>query len=260
MSLSVGIDLASQDKRTAICVMSWTSSGGAIELLEPVASDEILLAACRELGVQKVAIDAPFGWPDAFVRAISAHHNELTFPVGTGDGELRKPFVFRETDRYVIDVAKKRPLSVSTDKIAYPALRCAGLLHELREADGRPVDRTGAGLLAEVYPGAALNIWSKTWLTGLIAGYKGKTDAHSGQRKRLAAVIFDAAHVRDVGALAKCEASDDALDAVICALLARLIACGQTRPLPPQHREIAMREGWIHLPLDGEPDFMPRRR
>ena len=46
------------------------------------------------------------------------------------------------------------PLSVSSDRIAICAMRCAELLVELA-GDGQ-LERTGGGLVAEVYPAAAL--------------------------------------------------------------------------------------------------------
>jgi hypothetical protein len=48
------------------------------------------------------------------------------------------------------------PLSVSTDRIAYPAMRIARLLGAVA---GEPVDRTGAGRIVEGYPAAALRVW-----------------------------------------------------------------------------------------------------
>jgi hypothetical protein len=62
------------------------------------------------------------------------------------------------------------PLSVSADRIAHVALRCAVLLAEL-DASGRPVDRSGSGHVVEVYPAASLRRWGldhpgyKHWIT-----------------------------------------------------------------------------------------------
>ena len=49
-------------------------------------------------------------------------------------------------------------LSVSADQIAHVAMRCAVLLAKL-DAAGHPVDRTGSGLVANVYPAASLQSW-----------------------------------------------------------------------------------------------------
>jgi hypothetical protein len=48
-----------------------------------------------------------------------------------------------------------------------------------------------------------------------------------------------------------CAESDDALDAVLCALIARAAALGLTEPPPPDGLEPARVEGWIHLPRSG---------
>ena len=52
-------------------------------------------------------------------------------------------------------------------------------------------------------------------------------------------------------------ASDDALDAVLCALIARAAALGLTVPPPDQDRERARAEGWIHLPRRGSLGELP---
>jgi hypothetical protein len=45
--------------------------------------------------------------------------------------------------------------------------------------------------------------------------------------------------------------TDHALDALICALVARAAATDRTRRPPPELRDVAAREGWIHLPDEG---------
>src|SRR4051812_7491601 len=136
METTLGIDLASQPRNTALCVVAWRSDRAEIVALarggrgveEP--TDELLVAsACgtRAIGggwgdagrPAKVAIDAPFGWPEPFARAVAAHGRMKPWPAGPG--EERWPFERRETDRVVHERAKKLPLSVSTDRIAYPA-------------------------------------------------------------------------------------------------------------------------------------------
>lgn len=89
-------------------------------------------------------------------------------------------------------------------------MRAAGLLAALADA-GRPVDRSGAGLLVEVYQAAALRIW------GLASrSYKGTSNK--------AALGLLVAELRTAlpdfdwfGHDAVCSQSDDALDAVVCA-------------------------------------------
>lgn len=54
-----------------------------------------------------------------------------------------------------------------------------------------------------------------------------------------------------VDAQQACEKSDDALDAVVAALVARAAATDQSEPIPRKHVAAAKREGWIALPRSG---------
>lgn len=47
---------------------------------------------------------------------------------------------------------------------------------------------------------------------------------------------------------AECRRSDDAFDAVICALVAGAAALDKTRGPKPEDLSEARREGWIHVP------------
>lgn len=53
------------------------------------------------------------------------------------------------------------------------------------------------------------------------------------------------------GAREACVESHDALDAVLCALIARAAALGLTEEPSAEDRELARAEGWIHLPRSG---------
>jgi len=222
MPTTLGIDLASQPKNTAMCVVDWDSRTAT--LTHGVDDARIH----RELlGHAKVGIDAPFGWPAAFADGLAAHQRFEPWPEGDA--------VYRATDRFVIAHTSKRPLSVSTDRIAYCALRCARLIA------GHP--RDGSGLVVETYPGASL--W--LWLGRDRASYKGA----DGRERR--AVLADAqlAHVdAPREQLIDC---DDCLDALVCALVARAALLGRT--IGPKDERLARREGWIHLP---EPDSLSR--
>jgi predicted nuclease with RNAse H fold len=128
-------------------------------------------------------------------------------------------------------------------------MRCAGLLTEAARRGAR-VDRAGtAGLVAEVYPAAALRRWA-LWRPG-----KKDHDVRAGLLAdlRVAAPWLDL----DAGAAALCARSHDALDALVCALVARAVALGQTTGPKPQDAEAAAVEGWIHLPEDGLAGLAP---
>lgn len=182
------------------------------------------------------------------------------------------------TDQFVQDVAFEecgvsvRPLSVSSDRIAVCAWRCANLLREFGECTGWQLDRVGvratedssdssplaASGIVEVYLAGALALWGFPF-----RGYKRtpSRSAASALEQRLA--ILEG--LEDAGAdwlsLAKDvrEArlqNDDAFDSFVCALVARAAAIGRT--LPPQNvqRATAEREGWIHLPTPASIDCL----
>lgn len=146
---TLGIDLASQPENTALCVVSWADDGRGAEVEPPRAGcdDDALLAEMAR--ADAVGIDAPFGWPAAFVSAVAGEG----WPAGVAVDALR----FRETDRFVRswtgEVLGRRlsPLSVSADRIAYCAWRCRSLLARHR----------GTSRVYEVYPAAALAVWGQ---------------------------------------------------------------------------------------------------
>jgi predicted nuclease with RNAse H fold len=202
--ITLGVDLASQAKNTAIAEIDWTARRTIT--LKPADDDEILAAMER---AEHTGIDAPFGWPEAFVEALTT---------GTWPDVPTKKLTHRVTDEFVHAQTGLWPLSVSSDRIALPAFRCAKLLTRHGTNDN----------VYEVYPGAALTIW------GLERrGYKNDLAI----RERIAAALpadVDDSSIEDA----------DKLDAVICAIVARLAALGKTYP-PPDGVE---REGWIHIP------------
>jgi hypothetical protein len=194
----------------------------------------------------KVAIDAPFGWPVPFVDAIASYAATGEWPT-----DEIAPLRLRETDRAVIAATRQQPLSVSADRIAVTAMRCARLLTRLRGA-GHTITRDGrAGLAAEVYPAAALRVWRLD-----PRGYKGRKPEAVAKRQALVADLLAACagwldaedhHERLV-------TSDHHLDALICAVLARVILCGHSAPVPVESEHSAVLEGWIHLPRESALD------
>lgn len=130
---------------------------------------------------------------------------------------------------------------MAADRIALAAMRCSGLLHRLGVDD-----KSGDGRVFEVYPALALRQW------GLASkGYKGAKRV-AGCRSLWAALLGAAPWLSvtdEQGALIG--ESDDALDAVVSALVARAAASGATEPIPEEHRADARAEGWIMIPREG---------
>jgi len=92
-----------------------------------------------------------------------------------------------------------------------------------------------------VYPAAALRHWQLPH-----RGYKGA--ANREVRDGLVNSLLAAAPWLDLGQHGGlCRTSDHALDAVVCALIARAVALHVTDPAGPD-RQVAAVEGWIHVP------------
>jgi hypothetical protein len=239
---TLGIDLSAQPKKTAACLLEWGDSSCCIGRLGVGLDNDALLDLIQTTSPAKVAIDAPFGWPVPFVEAVSGYTATGHWPAPAG---TRQPFLLRRTDLAVIAVTGGRPpLSVSADKIAVCAMRCAELLNALA-SDGA-IDRTGAELAVEVYPAAALRQWGFD-----PTGYKGGKPEQREKRRRLAEAVAEATagwldlEPEERALLA---ASDHLLDALVSAFVARAAALALTVPIPDQERVLAAAEGWIHLP------------
>lgn len=258
--------MASQPKGTAACRIEWCADGAVPHLISDRLTDRELIKLMREPAYAVVGIDAPFGWPLEFVQAVRGWSESADWPISVEDPERRQDhLVLRETDREVLTVTAepfegandsaprrgKRPLSVSTDKLAYTAMRCARLLAELGRLQGRPVDRAGEDGIVEVYPDAALRewgLWPKDWDQRRV-GYKGRRLEAKERRARLVADLRarTGSWLSLDDALAEaCVHSDDRLDALLSAMVARAVEIGESREVPDRGR--ASPEGWIHLP------------
>jgi predicted nuclease with RNAse H fold len=238
--ITAGLDLAAMPERTALASIEWTGQRAVIrEIVCPAGDGAILEAIGR---ADKTGIDCPLGWPDAFVDFVAAHRSgHVTLPRdGTGTG-WRRELTMRRTDEFVRDELHLVPLSVSADRIAHVVLRCAVLLAKL-DASGRPVDRTGAGAVVEVYPAASLRGWGLRH-----RGYKRPRTPDV-----LAAAADDllaAAPWLDCGPHEETiRRSHDAFDAVVAALTARAASRGQTCPPGEDDLAAATTEGWIAVP------------
>ncbi|MCH8562353.1 DUF429 domain-containing protein [Nesterenkonia sp. YGD6] len=235
---TAGVDLAAENKGTALALIAWTPERARLEQLTLNVDDAEITDAAA--GVAKIGIDCAFGWPDEFVAFIADHANLAQPQVPDGRMAWRRTLAFRETDRHVREKIGRWPLSVSTDRIGLTAMRCAGLLGRLA-ASGLVVDRSGRdGVVVEVYPGATLRLWQ--WE---IRGYR--TDPKV--RRSLVRRMQRDAPWFDLGEHAELMVeSTDAFDAVVAALAARAAAVGRYEPPPSKHQERAEREGWIVLP------------
>lgn len=237
MTVTVGIDLAAEAKRTAIASVSWQDGAAAVDTLLVGCGDDIVLHWMHHPD-GAVGIDCPFGWPANFVDLVG-RHTARTFeaPDELGHG-WRRAYVLRATDRWIHDNIGLVPLSVAADRIGHTAIRLAALMAQLGDHIRSPLD--GSGALAEVYPAAALKVWGLPH-----RGYKRGVNAAG--RNELVDLLQAAAPWLNLGRHEQAlRASDDALDSVICALVVRAVQKRSTQP--PEDSALAMVEGWIHVP------------
>jgi hypothetical protein len=246
---TIGVDLSAQPKGTAACVIEWTSPA-RVTHLSVGADNRTLVDLIEAQRPTKVAIDAPFGWPAPFVSALVDFTRSGAWPTA----RERRPLLLRTTDIAVKAETGTDPLSVSSDRIAICAMRCAELLVEIGGDGG--LDRAGAGLVVEVYPAAALRQWGFD-----PRGYKGSKPEKVEKRHQLvhdlAATTSEWLEVSDEQRVFL-GASDHPLDALVSALVGRAVELGRTLPIPDEHRAVAESEGWIHLPVRQPlPQFQP---
>jgi predicted nuclease with RNAse H fold len=249
--LTLGVDLSSQDRNTAICLARWNATRCDLERLDVgVGNDEIVELM---LDADATGIDAPFGWPDRFVAAVTGWMADDVWSE-TWDDDTRRLLRLRETDRWLQRTIRKWPLSVSADSIAMCAMRAVTLLRAASNAEHR-IERV-RGPYFEVYPGAALIAWD---LAAVSTGYKRLADS----RERLVEAIAPPGGwlVLTPEQRAKLVATDHSIDALLAALVARAAAIGGTE-LPPEDLDASViaREGWIQLPKPGTLAGLARSR
>ena len=238
-----GLDLASQDARTAMAVLGWDRGRVTVlELTVGVGNEAIVDVASR---VSVLGIDCPFGWPVAFTDLMIAQRAGTVEPGTAADQRSKRRLAYRRTDAVVRERTGRWPLSVSADRIAYPSMRCAGLLATL-SAQGLPVRRSGIGSkVAEVYPAAALSRWRLA-----ATGYK----LDGPGLPRAVQALARAAPWLDLGSFqVLCRQSHDAFDAVIAGLVAGAVVLGRVEAVLEEDLPVADEEGWIQLP---DPHFL----
>jgi predicted nuclease with RNAse H fold len=242
---TVGVDLSAEPKKTAVAVVEWSRGEARISAVEVNQTDDDIAAACEH--AHKVGIDCPLGWPEPFIDFVTAHRDRA--PLAAHDLAGRQDLAYRMTDLVLIEDKTGKPLSASTDRIGRAAMRAAGLLAALsRDHD---VDRAGSGLVVEVYPAAALKHWGLTHRK-----YKEKKGTEERKkllkelRGSLPALTFARAEDKAI-----CQDSDDALDAVVCAVIARAVALGEATTPTHDQAERAKTEGWIAVPTGNLADL-----
>jgi predicted nuclease with RNAse H fold len=238
--LTVGVDLAAEPERTAVARIEWHHGRAVVRDVTLGAGDSVIVAAVA--GAQKAGIDCPLGWPDAFVAFVDAHHaGDVAVPADVAGRDWRRRLAWRLTDEVVREQTGLIPLSVAADRIGHAAMRCAGLL-ALLAGQGQAVDRSGRGVVVEVYPAGSLKTWGLP--------HRGYKRPGSGQALgQLVDALLAAAPWLEPGPHeALCRHSHDAADAVVAALTARAASLGLASHPSGRRAAAASREGWIALP------------
>lgn len=236
--ITVGVDLAAEPKKTAVAVVEWSDGRAVVQHVALDQTDAQIVD--HVVTADKAGIDCPLGWPEPFIEFLIAHRDGQ--PVAPSDIAARRALAYRTTDLVLKAASGVLPLSVAADLIGHTAMRAAGILSQLT-GQGRSVDRTGAGVVVEVYPAAALRFWQL-----YRPRYKGP--ASRPVRDELVEELFAALPALAISAVdtALCRQSDDALDAVLCALIARAAALGKVCVPDQNQARLAATEGWIAVP------------
>ena len=243
--LSVGIDVASQDARTAICSIRWEDGRAENEPLGSPGASDSEIRHCID-SADRVGVDIPLGWPSDFVEAVVRHHRGEAWPADDSAAAMTS-LRLRETDRWLTLRARRpgeprarcHPMSVSSNLIAIPAMRMARVLG--------PVDRSGMGTVIEVYPAAALFVWGLPFRR-----YKGVQPDRRAvrhelvQRLRALTPWLRAARAED---WERIKENDHELDALVAALVAKAKDAGLCDESYDATSHNARMEGWIALPL-----------
>jgi len=235
---TVGIDLAAEPKKTAAAVLEWSGGQAVVQFLALNQSDAELVDLV--MAADKAGIDCPLGWPEPFIEFLTAQRNGQPLPPTNLEG--RKTLAYRRTDFAVRDEVGVMPLSVAADRIGHTAMRAAGLLALLADRGCR-VDRAGTGVVVEAYPAAALRRWQ-------LYRHRYKGADCRPVREALVNDLTTAMPALRIGVAEteRCCEYDDALDAVLCALIARAAALGKIQQPDEGQAALAATEGWIAVP------------
>lgn len=245
-----GVDLAAEADRTGLAILSIDEPhalNGRIRIDDLLvgADDDAIRATIGQ--VDRTGIDVPLGWPQRFVEFVSAHASgKLAAPEST-DREWRRGLALRATDRSIQRRTGVWPLSVATERIAYAAMRWAGIEARLR-ADGVPTARDGSGAVYEVYPAAALKVWAMRH-----RGYKGQKNCEV-RHQLVDDLSAKFPNLEWNGHRDLCIGDDNALDAVLAAIIALEAYLGRCELAPAELETSALREGWIWVPRDALSD------
>lgn len=271
---TLGLDLASYNGTTGICRIDWSSSASRVEFPAISTHDDDALLA--EIGnADWTGIDAPFGFPVAFVSGIELLRKHGRWPdvESCSLSDHWREIIRRATDlevhRRLSELLDEQgvgeeprfrrerawPLSSVVEQITSTTVRCAHLLTRAadQQGTGMAIDRIGfESRIVEAYPIAALHLWDLVRdpdHPAPMKSYKNRAEGRPARKTIVANIVSRCPYLEiSVADQARLHGSDDAIDALVCALIARLASDrASTRP-PAGLLDYAEQEGWIHLP------------
>ncbi|TXH45395.1 MAG: DUF429 domain-containing protein [Actinobacteria bacterium] len=253
-TVSIGVDLSTDPKSTALAVIHWRDDGcnDLTFLKRPVEHAE-LVDVLNGWDYLVAAIDVPFGWPDQFASFIGSHQSNVLGGVpsaGTDEAEewRTQQLALRATDQYVKKKLGLRPISVGFNLLG--ATAAAWSLIEAAITSG-PADRTGIvltgdKLIVETYPSAQMHVWNGSAVPER-EGVERTMDVIESLASQFSIELGDGRQALT--------SSPDLRDAFVCALTAGLITTtSQRRPMTDDVKSAqSKREGviWLHDPTAG---------
>ena len=238
MKTIIGIDCSTNLRKLGICRAVSRPNGLVIEEVVTGSRDPVgLIHSWIQESPALLALDAPLGWPDDLGKRLNVHMAGEAIAI-EGNQLFR-----RATDRYLRSKLGKQSLDVGADRIARTALWAINFLNSLSQTLDRPIplawtsDYVDSVAAIEVYPAATLIS------RGLaLPGYK---------KKKSDSIRMNILNGLESEITIRCErdeivATDDALDAVVCALAGYDFL--ENRCAVPEDTALARKEGYIWFP------------
>lgn len=247
--LTVGVDVAAEPVNTAAAWLDWAPGTCSVRRLVIGVDDALIIDLL--ITADKAGIDCPLGWPAPFVEFVMAHQaGHVNVPVDITGRAWRRILALRLTDRQVYERTGLTPLSVSADRIAHAAMRCAAI-------SARSHARVGQWTAAAAALSSRFILRHRSNCGGCLTE---ATNVHRTSRTLDAwSTNFRRRHPGSTWERTKsvCRRHHDALDAVIAALTARAAFRGLATTPDAEHVDTAMVEGWIALPTTPLHDLRP---